>query len=542
MAQFFWAENSPFFTQSELECIHTANSEFETRPVSFVTRAFMPLWTLLSTKVLGENVAPNAITLVGLLSSIQAFQLTFSYYRHTNPGDTSNDALRSIKGFGVRGAGYGGSVGADELGDFLAADRTVQTATVLVALLLVLSIACGSLDGVHAKRCRLATSVGDIFSRVCSSLSRIFTALTLLEILGIHDTPTRWYALLSVQLIEFNTVLGRINANNIKKDKVKNWAYVATYCFRESELSFLMLMLLAVRWCVPEVVAAAIESIPAGVPSRCYWALLATTFVNVGLLKMRKRFKSSIALCLAARALPVFYLLPLNGYNSLSLIGDAMVVGLLSVEVYVSHLANRRPNAAVAFLCIFSLLNDVFAITGAFLYIAGQLATLSFSLNVPLFVPVRNVYIDGVFDLCHAGHKIAMRNALKHGNRLIVGVCGDEECTGYKRRPIMTTAERVHEVELCKYVSEVIPNAPVSGITEAMIKKYNVHVVVCGEEYDTPTDTYYALPRRLGILKTVPRTDGISTSVLINRIRAARDDDVVAKDKASGKSTVKDGS
>jgi cytidyltransferase-like protein len=175
------------------------------------------------------------------------------------------------------------------------------------------------------------------------------------------------------------------------------------------------------------------------------------------------------------------------------------------------------------------------------MYVIAMMVDLSYSLNVPLFTPVCNVFIDGVFDLCHAGHKKLMANALKFGNRLIVGVCGDEECASYKRPPIMTTQERVDEVRLCKYVSEVIPNSPVSGVTEEMIHYYNIHIVVCGEEYNTPTDTYYAVPRRLGILRTVPRTPGISTSVLIARIRAASDDSVEAKDKKNGKSTVEDG-
>ncbi|CAD2222334.1 Cytidylyltransferase-like, putative [Angomonas deanei] len=134
-----------------------------------------------------------------------------------------------------------------------------------------------------------------------------------------------------------------------------------------------------------------------------------------------------------------------------------------------------------------------------------------------------------------------MENALKYGNRLIVGVCGDEECENYKRRPIMTTQERVKEVSLCKYVSEVIENSPVTGVTEEMIKYYNIHVVACGEEYFTPEDTYYAVPRRLGMLKSVPRTKGISTSELIKRIRASTDEETVAKDKQSGKSNVKEG-
>lgn len=573
-------EHSFLFTTEERERIYRWNSDVNTRPVSFVTRLFFPLWVLISRHLLSDQVAPNAITLIGLLSSIQAYQIIATYY-HTGRtsvggGHAMEEMRRSLQAFGLRGAGgnpdvfsdanrWGGCLdsngtggkaaaacGIDAVGshtlkppatfyeDFFHTDKTVQTATLLAALLMLVSITCGSVDGVHAKRCRSATSLGDIFSRVCSSMSRIFMALTMLEVFQIEDVGMKWYFLLTLQLIELNTVLGRINASNLKKHRVKNWAYVATYCFRDSELSFCMVALLAMRWLLPfwshVVLTTVINYAKVG-----YATLVVVTFANVALLRIKKRYKSIVLLCLAARVLPVFYLLPLSQYNLLSVVGDAMIVGLLSIEIYVSHLAARRIHAAVFFLCLGSLLNDVLSVAGSILYIIGVFVDLSYSLNVPLFTPVRNVFIDGVFDLCHAGHKRMMAAALQFGNRLIVGVCGDAECSTYKRPPIMTLEERVNEVALCKYVSEVVPNSPVSGITEAMIQYYHIHVVVCGEEYNTPADTYYAVPRRMGILRTAPRTPGISTSVLIQRIRAASEEDVGAKDKQRNSSLVKNG-
>ncbi|GET87846.1 cholinephosphate cytidylyltransferase A, putative [Leishmania tarentolae] len=579
-------EHSFLFTTEERQLIYHANSDVNTRPVSFVTRIFHPIWILISTHLLSDLVAPNAITLAGLLSSMQAYQLINTYYHfgdRNGPHTVLVDVRSSLQAFGLRGAGqaplasentvvgemasaYKAGPGAaaktakamgaaaaasaasgqilkppeTDYVDFFHTDRTVQTATVLAILLLVISITCGSLDGVHARRCRSATSLGDIFSRICSSMARIFMALTLLEVFQIEDVCTKWYFLLALQLIELNTVLGRINASNLKKDRVKNVAYIATYCFRESELSFLMVLLLIARWFYPTACRNILGVISAKAQVG-YNTLVVATFVSIALLKMKKRYKGIILLCLAARVLPLFYLLPLSQYSLLSVVGDAMIVGLLSIEVYVSHLARRRIHAAVFFLCLGSLLNDVLSVAGSIMYLIAMLVDLSYSLNVPLFTPVRNVFIDGVFDLCHAGHKKLMANALKFGNRLIVGVCGDEECASYKRPPIMTTEERINEVRLCKYVSEVIPNSPVTGITAEMIRYYNIHVVVCGEEYNTPTDTYYAVPRCMGILRTVPRTPGISTSVLISRIRAASDSAVEAKDKKNNKSTVKDG-
>lgn len=73
--------------------------------------------------------------------------------------------------------------------------------------------------------------------------------------------------------------------------------------------------------------------------------------------------------------------------------------------------------------------------------------------------PVR-VYVDMVGDLFHPGHVALLRAARACGDRLIVGVLSDEVVEAYKRRPVMTLAERVAVIESCRYVDEVMPDAP----------------------------------------------------------------------------------
>ena len=85
-------------------------------------------------------------------------------------------------------------------------------------------------------------------------------------------------------------------------------------------------------------------------------------------------------------------------------------------------------------------------------------------MNLPLLTTYRNVYIDGVFDLCHVGHKNHMRRAAALGNRLFVGVMSDEDVLKYKRAPIMSLEERCRAVESCRWVHAVIPGAPCFGL------------------------------------------------------------------------------
>jgi cytidyltransferase-like protein len=147
----------------------------------------------------------------------------------------------------------------------------------------------------------------------------------------------------------------------------------------------------------------------------------------------------------------------------------------------------------------------------------ASLLTLSL-LRIPL------VYCDGIYDLCHVGHKVLFQNALAFGNRLFVGVVGDEDANTYKRPPIMTHAERCAEVQGCKAVTKVIPNAPCFGLTEEFLVDHQIHVVAFGQEYlerypDPKDDPYYRVPREMGIARPLARTKGLSTSELIRRIQ-----------------------
>ena len=124
-----------------------------------------------------------------------------------------------------------------------------------------------------------------------------------------------------------------------------------------------------------------------------------------------------------------------------------------------------------------------------------------------------------------------MGNALHHGNRLVVGVMSDEDTMEYKRRPIMTTKERCAEVANCKFVSQVIPNAPCFGLTKEFLLEHNIHVVSYGEGYSRPGGRYSQAAQVHGIEVESPRTDGISTSGVIKRIAATTSGELRARDK-----------
>lgn len=137
---------------------------------------------------------------------------------------------------------------------------------------------------------------------------------------------------------------------------------------------------------------------------------------------------------------------------------------------------------------------------------------------------IRRVYIDMVGDLFHVGHINAIKKAREFGDYLIVGVCGDEACTNYKRLPILNLEERVAAIAACRYVDEVIPNAPVA-VTAELLDKYKIDVVVHGDDFDQEKmRKYYGVAMDRGILKIVPYTQGVSTSDIIRRVLSRADE------------------
>jgi cytidyltransferase-like protein len=135
------------------------------------------------------------------------------------------------------------------------------------------------------------------------------------------------------------------------------------------------------------------------------------------------------------------------------------------------------------------------------------------------------VYVDMVADLFHYGHAEFLRQARMFGDVLVVGIHSDETVQGYKRAPVMTMEERMRVVSSCRFVDEVLPDAPLA-VTADWIRRHDIDLVVHGDDLDEETlSLMYAVPRDLGILRLVPYTAGISTSDIVERVcRRVADD------------------
>lgn len=132
------------------------------------------------------------------------------------------------------------------------------------------------------------------------------------------------------------------------------------------------------------------------------------------------------------------------------------------------------------------------------------------------------VYVSVVCDLFHAGH-VRMLKAAKQAagpdTVVVVGVCGDA-LASRKRKPIMNMSERAEVVRACRYVDEVVEDAPYVTTLEFLGELRIDHVVHGNDLADDQYEEFYpGLLSQDGMLIKIPYSDGISTASIIQRIQ-----------------------
>ncbi|KVH93616.1 ethanolamine-phosphate cytidylyltransferase-like [Cynara cardunculus var. scolymus] len=138
----------------------------------------------------------------------------------------------------------------------------------------------------------------------------------------------------------------------------------------------------------------------------------------------------------------------------------------------------------------------------------------------------RVVYIDGAFDLFHAGHVEILKSARQLGDFLLVGIYTDQTVSQHRGShfPLMHLHERSLSVLACRYVDEVIIGAPWK-ITNDMITTFNISLVVHGtvSESDSSLNGFvdpYKVPKNMDIFKTIESPKNITTTSVAQRIKA----------------------
>lgn len=132
------------------------------------------------------------------------------------------------------------------------------------------------------------------------------------------------------------------------------------------------------------------------------------------------------------------------------------------------------------------------------------------------------IYVSGAFDIFHVGHVDFLDQVAKNGQYVIVGLYSDDVIrkTRGPKFPILNLQERVLSVLACKYVNEVVIEAPHS-VTKDLIDHFKIDLVCHGKteiELDEFGQDPFKVAKELGKFEVIDSGNMMTTGKVIERI------------------------
>lgn len=125
-----------------------------------------------------------------------------------------------------------------------------------------------------------------------------------------------------------------------------------------------------------------------------------------------------------------------------------------------------------------------------------------------------------VADVLHTGHLVAIEEARKHCDRLIVAL----HCCPVYKKPVQTIYERYMQLRAVKWVDEIIPYTDVNDV-RTLLSSLDYDIYFLGEDYKNRewegSDILKLLNKEIYFL---PRQHTLSSTQLKDRIIKSKED------------------
>lgn len=131
------------------------------------------------------------------------------------------------------------------------------------------------------------------------------------------------------------------------------------------------------------------------------------------------------------------------------------------------------------------------------------------------------VFTNGCFDLLHLGHIHYLSQAADHGDRLIIGVNGDESVTGLKgeNRPIQDEMARMMILGALSLTDAIVKFEEDTPFQ--LIQQITPDVLVKGGDYEPAAVVGYDhVTANGGKVECLPFLEGYSTSLMEGKIKS----------------------
>jgi phosphatidylglycerophosphate synthase len=306
-----------------------------------------------------SSIAPNLISLAGLLCTIQAFYLCFSYM-------TTHPTLVTVAS-----------------GALVFAYQTLD-----------------ALDGIQARRTSNTSPVGALFDHACDNVAVVFVSLVGCYVVGVSDSITQWYV---VQIFALGLLLVHLRA--LPRGRLRFGLLTGP---GEAVFVFLVVLLAYAVFGVSylEQLWSATVTLPLAKlllhPSTVYYGMVVLVLVHaLRLPPAHRETRLGVMFCMLFRIAPavLYYLGWVRSESILNVVCDGLFVSVIATDLAVARMAQRQLHPWIWLFTMASVINYL-AIVGVVIAFYFMLFfELTTAMKLPMFSLARNVYVDGVYDL-----------------------------------------------------------------------------------------------------------------------------------------------